>query len=89
VLSLPSKPWRKVKLDELGEGEIRLTIVSELENVRQFEEVIDEDIVGSLGPEDRIGERDWSSRSVTLTIFDFAAFKRKLVYASIMIETHD
>ena len=86
MLSLPSKPWKTVKLDELGEGVISLTFLSELENERQFEEIVDADIVASLGPEDRIGERDWPSRSVNLTISDLAAFKRKLVYASIMIE---
>jgi|TARA_Y100000031_G_scaffold142435_1_gene171941 hypothetical protein len=87
--SLPSKPWKKVIIDELGEDGIRLTFLSELENEAQFEEVIEEDIVASLGPDDRIGEPDWPSRSVTLTTSDLRAFKRKLVYASIMIENDD
>ena len=30
--SLPSKPWKKVTLDEQGLGEIRLTFVSELDD---------------------------------------------------------
>ena len=87
--SLPSKPWKKVTIDELGEGGIRVTFLSELENEAQFEAVIEEDIVASLGAGDRIGERDWPSRGVTLTTSDLRAFKRKLVYASIMIENDD
>ena len=89
MLSLPSKPWKMVRLDELGEGGIRLTFVSELESELQFEEVVEEDIVASLGPQDRIGERHWPSRSVSLTTADLDAFKRNLVYASIMIENDD
>ncbi len=87
--SLPSKPWKKVTIDEQGEDEIRLTFLSELEGEAQFEEVIEKDIVASLGPEDRIGEPDWPSRSVTLTTSDLRTFKRNLVFASIMIENDD
>ena len=87
MLSLPSKPWKKVKIDALGGKDFRITFLSELENEAQFLEVIGEDIVSSLGEQDRLGEPDWQSRSVTLSTPDLAAVKRKLVYASIMIET--
>jgi hypothetical protein len=87
--SLPSKPWKKVRMDELGQGEIRLTFLSEFGSELLFHVVIEEDIVASLGPEDLIGERDWPSRSVTLTTTDLDAFKRNLVFASIMIENDD
>ena len=87
--SLPSKPWKKVTLDELGQGGVRLTFLSEFESELLFQVIIIEDIVTSLGPEDRIGERDWPSRSVTLTTSDLAAFKRNLVFASIMIVSDD
>lgn len=87
MLSLPSKPWKKVKIDALGGNEYRITFVSPLDDEEQFGEVIEEDIVASLGEQDRLGDRDWPSRSVTLTTADLPAFKRKLIYASIMIET--
>ncbi len=87
MLSLPSKPWKKVKIDALGEQVFRVTFLTELENEAQFLEIIGEDIASSLGERDRLGEPDWQSRSVTLTTADLAAFKRKLIYASIMIET--
>ena len=87
MLSLPSKPWKKVKIDALGGDEYRITFVSPLDNETQFNEVIEEDIVASLGAQDRLGDRDWPSRSVKLTTADMPAFKRKLIYASIMIET--
>lgn len=87
--SLPSKPWKKVAIDELGEGRIRLTFVSELESEADFEEAVDGDIAASLGPGDQIGETDWPARAVTLTTSDLRAFKRKLVYASVMIENDD
>jgi hypothetical protein len=89
MLSLPSKPWKTVALDELGHGEIRLTFVSQLTDEAQFDEVIEQDIAASMGPEDRLGERDWPSRSVSLTVSDLRAFKRKLIFACIMIENDD
>lgn len=89
MLSLPSKPWRTVALNELEQGEIRLAFISEMEDEAQFDKVIEQDIVASMGPEDRIGERDWPSRSVSLTLSDLRAFKRKLVFACIMIENDD
>ena len=87
MLSLPSKPWKKVKIDQLSEQEYRVTFISPLENEAQFLEAVDEDLGSSIGERDRLGKPDWDSRSVTLTTADLAAFKRKLVYASIMIET--
>ena len=86
MLSLPSKPWKKVKIAQLGEQEYRITFVSPLESETQFLEAVEEDLGASTGEGDRLGQPDWASRSVTLTTADLAAFKRKLVYASIMIE---
>lgn len=87
MLSLPSKPWKKVKIDALGEREYRITFLSPLDDEAGFLEVIEEDLVSCLGERDRLGKPDWPSRSVTLSTGDLAAVKRKLVYASIMIET--
>jgi len=87
MLSLPSKPWKKVKIDPLGGEEYRLTFLSPLENELQFREAVAEDIASSLGEQDRLGQADWQSRSVTLSTTDLKAFKRKLIFASVMIET--
>ena len=87
MLSLPSKPWKKVRIDQLGEQEYRITFVSPLDSEVHFLETVEEDLGSSIGERDRLGKPDWESRSVTLTTADLAAFKRKLVYASIMIET--
>jgi hypothetical protein len=76
-----------VKIAQLGEQEYRITFISPLESEAQFLEVVEEDLGSSIGEGDGLGESDWPSRSVTLTIADLAAFKRKLIYASIMIET--
>ena len=87
MLSLPSKPWKRVKIDQLGGQEYRITFVSPLDSEAEFLEVVEEDLGASIGVQDRLGKPDWESRSVGLTTADLPAFKRKLIYASIMIET--
>lgn len=87
MLSLPSKPWKKIKIETLGEQEFRITFLSPLADEAQFLEVIEEDLGASIGEQDRLGQPDWPSRSVMLSTVDLAAFKRKLVYACIMIES--
>lgn len=86
MLSLPSKPWKKVRIDELGNGELRLTFLSDLESEAQFEEVIQKDIVPSLDTKDRLVGQDWPSRSVVVQTLNPAMFKRNLVFACIMVE---
>lgn len=86
MLSLPSKPWKKVRIDELVDDEYRVIFLSELEGEAQFEEIVEEDIVASLGELDRVVARDWTSRSVVVKSPDPSAFKRNLVFACIMVE---
>lgn len=86
MLSLPSKPWKRVRIDELGEDELRLSFLSELESEAQFEEVIQKDIVPSLDAKDRLIARDWPSRSVVVHTPNPKMFKRNLVFACIMVE---
>lgn len=86
MLSLPSKPWMKVKLEPLGEDQYRITFISPIEEEAQFLAVIEADIAASLGQGDRLEKPDWPSRSVTLLTADLPSFNRKLVFASIMIE---
>ncbi len=86
MLSLPSKPWKKVKLEPLGEDQYRITFLSPFEEKAQFLAVIEADIAAGLGEGDRLGEPDWPSRSVTMWTADLPSFDRKLVFASIIIE---
>ena len=86
MLSLPSKPWKKVKIDPMGGQDFRITFLSPLESEAQFFEVIEEDLVSNLSEHDRLGVRDWPSQSVTLTTANLAEFRRRLVFACIMIE---
>lgn len=86
MLSLPSKPWKKVRIDELGNDQLRVVFVSDLESEAQFDEVIAEDIVASLGEHDDIISRDWPSRSMVVRTASPVIFRRNLVFASIMIE---
>ncbi len=87
MLSLPSKPWKKVKIEVLAASEFRITFLSALDSEAQFLEMLDEDLAPCLGAQDRLRDPDWASRSVTLTTGDLAAFKRKLIYACVMVET--
>jgi len=87
MLSLPSKPWKKVKIDALGSDQYRITFVSPLADEAEFDESVDEDIASCLAGQDSLGAADWPSRSVVVTTTDLDALKRKLVYASIMVET--
>lgn len=86
MLSLPSKPWKRVRIDDLGNGELRLTFLSDLESEAQFEEVVQKDIVPSLDTKDRLVGQDWPSRSVVVQTLNPAMFKRNLVFACIMVE---
>lgn len=89
MLSLPSKPWKKVRIAELGNDQLRLTFVTELESEQQFDEVIDEDIFGSLNEQDALIGKDWPSRSVLVRTANPASFKRNLVFACVMVELDD
>jgi hypothetical protein len=86
VISLPSKPWKKVKLVALPEQRYRIEFLTELSTEADLREVVEKDIAPSLGPRDELGPIDWPSRSVTLTTFDLPTFKRNLVFACIMVE---
>ena len=86
MLSLPSKPWKKVKLVALPEQRYRIVFLTEMPTEADLREVVEKDIAPSLGPRDELGPLDWPSRSVTLTTADLPTFKRNLVFACIMVE---
>ncbi len=85
MLSLPSKPWKKVRIEAIEGQEYRITFLTQLGDETQFLEAVD-DIAASLGAQDRLGQCDWPSRSVLVTTADLSTLKRNLVFASIMIE---
>lgn len=85
MISLPSKPWKKVRIEAADEG-YRIVLVTEISNEAEFLEVIRNDITPCLGPHDELSPPDWPSRSVTLTTLDLPTFKRNLVFACVMVE---
>jgi hypothetical protein len=86
MLSLPSKPWKKIAIQELGEDRYLITFISPIEDEQEFEKIIDEDLGLCLSPGDTLSEPRWSARSIVLKTDDFALFKQRLVYVCIMIE---
>lgn len=86
MLSLPSKPWKRVKLKAVAEQRYRIVFLTEFPTEAAFREAIEKDIRTSLGPKDTLGPPDWPSRSVTLTTLDLPTFKRNLVFACVMVE---
>jgi len=86
VLSLPSKPWKKVKITALSEQCYLIAFLTEMSSEAALRETVEKDIRPSLGARDELGPVDWPSRSVTLTTLDLSTFKRNLVFACIMVE---
>ncbi|MCZ7565668.1 MAG: hypothetical protein M5U08_19310 [Burkholderiales bacterium] len=87
MLSLPSKPWKKVRIEQLSEREYRITFVSSLADEAEFLEAVKNDLGSCVGTDDGLGTPDWGTRSVQLSTASIAAFKRRLVFASIVVET--
>ncbi len=87
MLSLPSKPWKKVKLDDEGEGRYAITILSPMQDQAAFEKFVQEELRSCLGVDDTLSEPRWKTRSVTLATRNLKSFNRKLIYANIVIET--
>lgn len=86
MLSLPSKPWKKVRLEDLGEQRFRIVFLTEMPSETDFLQAIERDLRPSLGVKDELGTPDWWSRSVTLTTRDLPTFKRNMVFACVMIQ---
>lgn len=86
MLSLPSKPWKKVKIEAVSDQHFRIVFLTEMSTEASFRTAVEEDIAPCLGPRDELGAPDWPSRSVTLTTLDLPTFKRNLVFACVMIE---
>lgn len=86
MLSLPSKPWKKVKIEALAAGRYRLRFVSEMPDEETFRTALAEDIAPCLGTADELAEPDWPTRSVVLATLDLPTFKRNLVFACVMVD---
>lgn len=86
MISLPSKPWKKVSMEALAGNDYRIVFLTEMPTEAEFFEAIEKDIRPCLGVRDELGTPDWASRSVKLTTLDLPNFKRNMVYACVMIE---
>ncbi len=86
MLSLPSKPWKRVKIEALAEQRYRLVFLSEMPTEADFRTSLEKDIQPCLGRQDALESADWPSRSVTLATADLRTFKRNLVFACVMVE---
>jgi hypothetical protein len=86
MLSLPSKPWKRVTVAPEGAGRYTVTIVSPVMDEEAFRQVIREDIEPSLGEEDRLEEVRWPARSVTVTVARLDLFRRRLAFKSVIVE---
>lgn len=86
MISLPSKPWKKVRIETLGDERYRIVFRTELTTEAAFVEAIDKDLRPCLGAQDLLDSADWATRSVLLTTADLRTFKRNLVYACVMVE---
>lgn len=86
MLSLPSKPWKRVRLETVAERHYRIVFLTEFADETAFSEALEQDIRPCLGRRDELGAPDWASRSVELRTPDLPTFKRNLVFACVMVE---
>lgn len=87
--SMPSKPWKKIRVRRLSEDKYLLTFDTPIYDQSKFAEIIEDDLTGCLGREDALSEPNWDARSIVLTTADFDLFKKKLIYSSVQIERDD
>ena len=86
MFSLPSKPWKNIKIDQEAEGLYRITILSPLKGEVEFNEIIQDDLELCLGEHDNLTDPRWDTKSITLTTKDLESFRRKLIFVCIMVE---
>lgn len=86
MLSLPSKPWKKVKIEKKKEGKYLITFLSPLKKSAEFERIVEEDLKECLGEKDRFGAPKWKTKSIPLSTQDIQSFRRRLLYQRIFIE---
>ncbi len=86
MLNLPPKRWKRVRLQERGEGKYTLTFVSPLKDEQEFRAIIKDDLEMCLDEGDKVSRVSWEDRSLTLEIADCQSFRRRLIYVNILIE---
>jgi len=86
MLSLPSKPWKKVKIEKKKEGKYLITFLSPLKKQEEFKRITEEELKYCLGEKDRFSRPKWKTKSITLFSQDIQAFRRRLLYQRIFIE---
>lgn len=86
MLSLPSKPWKRVRLETVAERHYRIVFLTEFSGEAAFLQAVEKDIRPCLGRGDELGSPDWASCSVELKTPDLPTFKRNLVFACVMVE---
>lgn len=87
MLSLPDKPWRRVRLVPEGEGRYRLTFLSGIGDRADFAQTVLEDLEACLSRGDQLTGEDWESRSVTVTTANLDAFVQNLALHRLMVES--
>ena len=85
MLGLPSKPWKRARLLDLGCGRYKLVVTARMTR-EDFQELIEEDLAPYLSEPDSLGEILWEERSVTVCTGDLAAFRKRLLFCNIAIE---
>lgn len=86
MLSLPDKPWRRVRLVPEGEGRYRLTFLAGVRDRVDFEQVVREDLEACLSRGDRLSDEDWESRSVIVTTATVDTLVQNLALHRLMVE---
>ncbi len=86
MITLPSKPWKKVKIDQEGEGRYTLTFLSSLKSEAEFKKIINDDLESCLGEHDSLVNPTWKTKGITLLTKDIDSYQRRLVFCSILIE---
>jgi len=87
MLSLPSKPWKRIRVEQQSEKQYLITFVSPLEDADKFQKIIHDDLELCLNKGDELSNAGWASKSIVLTTEDFQTFKRRLVYVCVMVES--
>ena len=86
MLTLPSKPWKRVEAIDQGNGRYLLRIASKLRKEADFVKMIQQDFTPCLRPGDDLLEPNWHYRSIVLITKDFRSFQRRLILKNVMVE---
>ena len=86
MLGLPSKPWKHVRILELGGSRYKLILISPSKTQEEFRDMVEHNLKACLAESDEIEEIFREEMSLFLSIDNLESFRRKLVLCNIMIE---